>query len=77
MTDNLNDPLAIWQAYCDKKMELEDAQDRIEALEAALQIADTACSNYWGWEFGDLDIPDASLLVAWHHNWNERTSNEH
>ena len=29
--------IALWSAYCDKKMELEDAQDRIEALEAALR----------------------------------------
>ena len=29
--------LALWSAYCDKKMELEDALDRIEALEAALR----------------------------------------
>lgn len=38
MTDNLNDPLAIWRAYCDKKMELEDAQDRIAELEEELSI---------------------------------------
>lgn len=31
--------LALWSAYCDKKMELEDAQDRIEALEKTLRIA--------------------------------------
>lgn len=24
--------IALWSAYCDKKMELEDAQDLIEAL---------------------------------------------
>ena len=29
--------LALWSAYCDKKMELEDAEDRIEALEAAIR----------------------------------------
>ena len=29
--------MALWSAYCDKKMELEDAQERIEKLEAALQ----------------------------------------
>lgn len=28
--------MALWSAYCDKKMELEDAEDRIEHLEAAL-----------------------------------------
>lgn len=27
---------ALWSAYCDKKMALEDAEERIEALEAAL-----------------------------------------
>jgi hypothetical protein len=31
------DSLVIWYAYCDRKMELEDAQDRIEVLEAALR----------------------------------------
>lgn len=29
--------LALWSAYCDKKMELEDAEERIEALEDALR----------------------------------------
>jgi hypothetical protein len=29
--------LALWLAYCDKKMELEAANDRIEQLEAALR----------------------------------------
>ena len=33
MAEIANDPLYLWKAYCDKKMELEDAQDRIEALE--------------------------------------------
>lgn len=37
MSDNLNDSLIIWRAYCDKKMELEEAKDRIEQLEAVLQ----------------------------------------
>jgi hypothetical protein len=29
--------MALWSAYCDKKMELEDANDRIFALETALR----------------------------------------
>ena len=28
--------IALWSAYCDKKMELEDAEDRIELLERVL-----------------------------------------
>ena len=31
--------LVLWQAYCEKKMALEDAQDEIEKLRAALQTA--------------------------------------
>lgn len=34
MAEVANDPLYLWKAYCDKKMELED---RIEALEDALR----------------------------------------
>ena len=29
--------MALWSAYLDKKMELEDAEDRIELLETALR----------------------------------------
>jgi hypothetical protein len=29
--------LHLWQAYCEKKMELEDAQDEIKRLRDALQ----------------------------------------
>jgi hypothetical protein len=29
--------LVLWQAYCEKKMALEDAQDEIEKLRAALR----------------------------------------
>lgn len=37
MTEHVNDSLVIWRAYCDKKMELEDANDRIFALETTLR----------------------------------------
>ena len=43
MTDDLVNQarLALWSAYCDMKMELGDARDHIEKLEAALrEIAD-------------------------------------
>ena len=36
---NAKSAAALWVAYCDKKMELEDAQDRIEKLEKALRVA--------------------------------------
>ena len=29
--------LVLWQAYCEKKMALEDAQEEIEKLRAAVQ----------------------------------------
>ena len=38
MTYNMNNTLDMWRAYCDKKMELEDAQDRIAELEEELSI---------------------------------------
>ena len=38
--------LALWSAYCDKKMDLEDALDRIEALEDALRLMLEA-DDYW------------------------------
>ena len=38
MTEHVNDPLAIWRAYCEKKEELENAQDRIAELEEELSI---------------------------------------
>jgi hypothetical protein len=31
--------LVLWQAYCNKKMELEDAQDEIEKLREAIKMA--------------------------------------
>lgn len=34
-----NSTLSLWSAYLDKKMELEDANDRIEVLERALNLA--------------------------------------
>lgn len=34
---NAKSAAALWLAYCEKKMELETAQERIETLEAALQ----------------------------------------
>jgi hypothetical protein len=38
--------LVLWQAYCEKKMALEDAQDEIEKLRAALRsIAANTCCN--------------------------------
>lgn len=42
MSDELKDimesaGMALWSAYLDKKMELEDAEDRIELLETALR----------------------------------------
>lgn len=37
MTEHVNDSLIIWRAYCEKKEELEDAQDRIEILERNLE----------------------------------------
>lgn len=81
MSDELKDimessGMALWSAYLDKKMELEDANDRIEMLENALRIADKACFNYWSWEYGNSDSCDASLLVAWRHDWNNRTNDE-
>lgn len=36
--------LALWSAYCDKKMELEAANDRIEKLEAALREMLSKCT---------------------------------
>ncbi len=29
--------LHLWQAYCDKKMELEDMEDRVHELEAVIR----------------------------------------
>lgn len=37
MTEHVNGSLAIWRAYCDKKMELEDAEERIGRLQAILE----------------------------------------
>lgn len=33
---NAKSAAALWTAYCDKKMELEEAQDRIKKLESVL-----------------------------------------
>ena len=38
--------IALWSAYCDKKMELEDAEERIEQLEHALRLMLEA-DDYW------------------------------
>ena len=58
MTYNMNNTLDMWRAYCDKKMELEDAQDRIADLEEELSI--------WKSVFPDVApervLPDRSLL---------------
>lgn len=51
MTDDLvkEAQLQLWSAYCDKKMELEAANDRIEKLEAALlEIDKIAISHIKG-----------------------------
>ena len=45
MTYNMNNTLDMWRAYCDKKMELEDAQDRIAELEAALHRISLGSQN--------------------------------
>ena len=48
MTDDLVNEarLALWSAYCDMKIDLEESADRIEKLEAALrEIADGAVAD--------------------------------
>ena len=39
--------LALWSAYCDKKMELESANERIEQLEAALREIAAGYETKW------------------------------
>lgn len=58
MTEHVNDSLIIWRAYCEKKEELEAAQDRIAELEEELSI--------WKSVFPDVApervLPDRSKL---------------
>jgi len=63
MAEIANDPLYLWKAYCDKKMELEDAQDRIEALETLLQRwYETGCPNCGG-DCGSANPPVIGCIV--------------
>lgn len=46
MAEVANDPLYLWKAYCDKKMELEDAEDYISELESALRAIIAVAKRY-------------------------------
>ena len=46
MAEVANNPLYLWKAYCDKKMELEDAQDYISELESALRAIIAVAKRY-------------------------------
>lgn len=49
--------LHLWQAYCEKKMELEDAQDEIKRLRIALlRWQNTGCPDCGG-DCGDANPP--------------------
>ncbi len=45
MSEHVNNSLTIWRAYCEKKEELENAQDRIDALVAALHRISLGSQN--------------------------------
>ena len=49
----------LWQAYCEKKMALEDAQDEIEKLRAALK---DMAKHIWRGDWGKLDPETRALL---------------
>jgi hypothetical protein len=51
--------LVLWQAYCEKKMALEDAQDEIEKLRAALK---DMAKHIWRGDWGKLDPETRALL---------------
>ena len=46
MAEVANDPLYLWKAYCDKKMELEDTEDYISELESALRAIIAVAKRY-------------------------------
>lgn len=51
--------LVLWQAYCEKKMALEDAQDEIEKLRAALK---DMAKHIWRGDWDKLDPETRALL---------------
>ncbi len=51
--------LVLWQAYCEKKMALEDAQDEIGKLRAALK---DMAKHIWRGDWDKLDPETRALL---------------
>ena len=51
--------LLLWQSYCEKKMALEDAQDEIEKLRAALK---DMAKHIWRGDWDKLDPETRALL---------------
>jgi hypothetical protein len=51
--------LLLWQSYCEKKMALEDAQDEIEKLRAAVQ---DLAKHIWRGDWDKLKPETRELL---------------